>query len=54
MDPKQVSSPRTNRSSVKRQGTLRKTILMRKPTIGLYEGMDTGQTTNRKSLKSTG
>ncbi|CAD8064737.1 unnamed protein product [Paramecium sonneborni] len=52
VDPKQVSSPRMNRTP-QRSNTLRRTIL-RKPTIGTYEGIETAQTTNRRSLKPTG
>ncbi|CAD8160034.1 unnamed protein product [Paramecium pentaurelia] len=52
VDPKQVSSPRINRTP-QRSNTLRRTIL-RKPTIGTFEGIDTVQTTNRRSLRTPG
>ncbi|CAD8146322.1 unnamed protein product [Paramecium octaurelia] len=51
VESKQMQSPRTNRTP-QRSNTLRRTIL-RKPTIGTYEGIDTIQTTNRKSLRTS-
>ncbi|CAD8166413.1 unnamed protein product [Paramecium octaurelia] len=52
VDTKQVQSPRINRTP-QRSNTLRRTIL-RKPTIGTFEGIETAQTTNRRSLRTPG